>query len=154
MDIITNNLSDVTKNVKNVTSTIAKPLTVTGCAAILSKLFYESSENSFLGLEIPQRYAYTGCVGLTSWGEASLRQFLLPTVIGEKLSHSIVDLTSPFVVGLANLLLNQGFQFYNFGTYLSLKGSMYAFTYGFVSEVAGIWLYNNVVKALTDQMLV
>lgn len=155
MDIATANLAqEVKTTVKNVGTTIVKPLSVTACAGILSNLFYDSVDNSFFGLEINEKYFHTGAVGLVSWFESSLRNLLLPRVIGEKLSHAFIDLTSPFVVGLATLLLKQGVQFYNFKTYLSLKRSLYSFAFGFTSEVAGVWLYNNLVKPLTEQMFV
>ena len=155
MDIATANLAqEVKTTVKNVGTTIFKPLTVTCSAGILSNLFYDSNNNLFFGFNVKKRYFHTAAVGLTSWFESSLRQFLLPKILGEKLAYTTVDLTSPFVVGLANLLLNQGLQFYNFKTYLSLKRSLYSFAFGFTSEVAGVWLYNNLIKPLTEQMFV
>jgi len=155
MDIATANLAqEIKTTTKNIGATILKPLSVTCTAGVLSNLFYDNYDNVFFGIEMNQKYFHTATIGLVSWFESSLRNLLLPRVIGEKLSHAFIDLTSPFTVGIANLLLKQGLQFYNFGTYLSLKGSLYSFAYGFTSEVAGVWLYNNLVKPLTEQMFV
>lgn len=139
---------------EDLSQTIAKPLTTTACAYILSRYWYLGIKNNFFGFEINDRIIYSSIVGLTSFFESTLRQYLLPNIIGSKLAGFTIDVTSPFVIGVANLLVNEGLAFYNFGESMSTRGLMYAFGFGFLSEIAGKWLYDTVIKKLTSSMLV
>ena len=156
MDILGQNLDiAISKDMQeNLSQTVAKPLTTTTCALLLSRYWYLGVETNFFGFSIKDKYIYSSIVGLTSFFESTLRQYLLPNIIGSKLAGFTIDVTSPFVIGVANLLVNEGLAFYNFGESMSARGLMYAFGFGFLSEIAGKWLYDTVIKKLTSSMLV
>ena len=145
-------LSD--KAQENLSQTIAKPLTVLACAGIISKYWYLGFRSTIFGFTTTDRVIYSGMVGLTSFFESTLRQYLLPNIIGDKLAGFTVDLTSPFVVGLSTLLLNEGLAFYNYGESLSMNNLMYAFGFGFLSEIAGKYAYDTIIKKVLSSMLV
>src|SRR5690606_12144048 len=99
------------------------------------------------------RYINSSIVGLTSFFESTLRQYLLPNIIGSKLAGFTIDLTSPFVTGVSNLLVNEALAFYNFGESMSTRGLMYSFAFGFLSEIMGKYAYDTLIKKLTSSML-
>lgn len=126
--------------------TSIKPLLTTFSSVLLSRYWYLDSTITILGLSFNQQYFYSGIIGLTSFFEENLKWYLLPNIVEKQLATSVVNLTSPFVVGGANLLANQGLRYFYTNTFLGLRPSFNAFALGFLSEMIGVYLYQNIFK--------
>jgi hypothetical protein len=132
-----------------------KPVSSFACGYILSKFWYPNLPGVFFGFEINRQLFHSGIVGVTSAIESTLREYILPNMIKNTLiSNNLVDMTSPIVVGIANLMVDELLYFYNYGSVFMDKDVLWAFLYGFISEISGMYLYNNVIKSISDQMFV
>jgi hypothetical protein len=153
---ITSDLKSESKKIFNLAGpTVIKPLTSFTSSYLLSKLWYSQAPGNFFGFNLSQQLFFSGVIGGVSYFESNLREYVLPQFIKNKLiSNNLVDMTSPLVCGLSNVLFNSIFQFYNLGTVYFDRDLVYDFIFGFVSEAIGIYLYNNVIKQLTDQLFV
>jgi len=157
MEILQQNL-DITsvdgQMQENLSQTVAKPLSTFGTALLLSRYWYIGMGTDILGFRITDRVLHSGLVGIMSFFESTLRQYLLPNVIGSKLANFTIDMSSPFVIGTSSLLLNEALSFYYYGIPTTTSEMFYSFSFGFVSEIIGKWLYDNVIKKVTNSMLV
>lgn len=128
-----------------------KPICSFGCANILSKFWYIGAPGNFFGFEMNRQLFYSGVVGVTSAIESTLRQYILPNSIRDRLiAYNLVDMTSPIVVGLSNLLFHEIQFLYNYRGLMMDKNVLWSFLFGFISEICGMYLYNNVIAKISE----